>query len=175
MYTITNWIVFSFPVILGNVPRGGSSTVPGDLSLVLTSSNGVISGSIVEGVEGGAFTATCTAVSGIVKHAPLSMKWLPLRDQMKDHQMSQEKENNYTVKFIIAKLNRSDAGFYKCVVVMADNEVKERQLELHVKPESGSTCHLAYYNFKVLERQFFWFSMQQHIPSACLTQRALLF
>ena len=126
---------FSFSVFLGIVPQGGSITSYGDHSLVLKSSNGIIRGNIVEGVEGGTFTALCIADSSLLKQAPVSMKWLPVRKHMKDQQIPQKREGNYTVKFTIAKLNRSDAGIYKCVMVMADNEAKEKQLELHVKPE----------------------------------------
>lgn len=129
---------FSFlfpPVFLGKVPQGDSIASYGDHSLVLKSSNGIIRGNTVEGVEGETFTALCIADSSLLKQAPNSMKWLPVREHMKDRQILQKREGNYTVKFTIAKLNRSDAGIYKCVMVMADNEAKEKQLELYVKPE----------------------------------------
>ena len=127
------------------VPCGESSTFSDNHDLILKSSRGLIRGS-VEVVEGETFTATCIANMNNKVQAPVSLEWMPDKDQMKNPRISQKRKGNFSVVFTISRLNRSDAGVYKCVMLMADNEAKEKQLVLHVKPEG--LWHLTYISWK---------------------------
>lgn len=84
---------------------------------------------VVTGIEGSYFFVKCTAN---VPEPPLSLQWV-LRRKDQDRNMVQSRLSNFSVEFRIGKLDRSDAGVYKCVMIRADKEEEEKEVELHVK------------------------------------------
>ena len=107
-------------------------------NLVFRSPNINIKGK-VEGVEGHMFRATCIANMNDLKIVPKLMMWKRVTGKEGSIHTMQTILANFSVEFIIAKLNRSDAGFYKCSMQKADGMWVERQMELHVKHE-GQYC-----------------------------------
>ncbi|KAL8609081.1 hypothetical protein ACOMHN_033674 [Nucella lapillus] len=122
-----------------HVPSCETANFLEDHSLVLKSPDGLIKGS-VEGVEGEIFTATCMAVAKNTKQKPVSLEWVFGKEQMRSPRFSQTRINNYSVSLTISKLNRSDAGVYRCVMELPDDEAKEKQLVVHVRPGDEKTA-----------------------------------
>ncbi|XP_076471181.1 uncharacterized protein LOC143301062 [Babylonia areolata] len=79
------------------------------------------------------------AVAKTPKQMPLSLEWIFGKEQMRNPRFSQTRISNYSVSLTISKLNRSDAGVYRCVMELPDNEEKEKQLMVHVRPEDEET------------------------------------